>query len=83
MKFTVGWTSDAKRDLTRYWLDARDRVSINEAAADIEQSLATNPLEVGESRAGNVRVLIVEPLAVIFSVRPADRLVKVVQVTRR
>ena len=81
MKFTVVWTDSAEQDLAQFWLGARNRISIDEATQRIEAELATNPLHAGESRVGNVRVLTIEPLTVVFSVRPADRLVKVVQVT--
>jgi len=58
-------------------------LAIDEAIVAIEHELATNPLNAGESRGGNYRLMIVEPLAVVFSVRPDDRLVKVVQITKR
>lgn len=83
MKFTVVWTAKAEQDFVRFWLDARDRISIDEAVASIEDALATNPMSAGESRVGNHRVLIVEPLAVVYSVWPDDRLVKVSQITKR
>ena len=83
MRFTVGWTPGAKADLLRFWLGARDRVSMDEAIEAIEHTLANNPLDAGESRFGNFRVMTVEPLSVVFSVRPDDRLVKVVQITKR
>jgi len=83
MKFTVSWTTRAEQDLVRFWLAARDRISIDEAIAVIERELATNPTSAGESRNANFRVLTVEPMSVVFSVRHDDRLVKVVQVTKR
>ncbi len=83
MKFTVTWTSTVEEEFTRSWLAARDRISMDEAIVAIERTLATNPLEAGESRFGIFRVMTVEPLTVVFSVRPDDRLVKVVQITKR
>lgn len=83
MKFTVGWTPSAEYDLTRCWLESRDRQAIDDAVQRIEQELSSRPLDAGESRTGAMRILIVEPIAVYFSVRADDRLVKVVQVTRR
>ena len=83
MKFTVGWTPHAKADLARFWLAARDRISMDEAIVAIEHELATNPMNASESRSGRYRVLIVEPLAVLFSIRPDDRLVKVVHISKR
>jgi plasmid stabilization system protein ParE len=82
MKFTVTWTTNAEQELTRLWLAGRDRMAIDEAVAAIESTLATNPLDAGESRSGNVRIVIVEPLVVLVSIRELDRLVKVVHVAR-
>ena len=83
MKFTVNWTAKAEEALARYWLAARDRISIDEAIVVIEHELATNPMNVGESRFGNFRVMTIEPMFVVFSVWPDDRLVKIVQITKR
>lgn len=83
MKFTVSWTTNAEADCAQNWLDAHDRVSMNEAIVAIEHELITNPLSAGESRFGNFRVLTVEPISVVFSVRFDDRLVKIVQITKR
>jgi mRNA-degrading endonuclease RelE of RelBE toxin-antitoxin system len=83
MKFTVGWTPSAEHDLTCCWLESRDRQAIDEAVQRIEQELSSRPLEAGESRTGTMRVSIVEPIAAFYSVRADDRLVKVIQVTRR
>lgn len=82
MKFTVGWTETAQRTLTEIWLAARDRQAIHEANADIESALATRPLTAGESRAGAFRIYCSGPLAVVYSVSEADRMVKVAEVTR-
>lgn len=83
MKFTVGWTPAAEQELLRFWLAARDRLSIDEAVQTIELQLATDPMNAGESRVGTVRVLIVEPLSVVFSVRVEDRFVKVIEISHR
>ena len=83
MKFTVSWTAQAEESLVRSWSRARDRISIDEAVAVIEHELATNPTNAGESRFGNFRVMTVEPISVVFSVWTDDRLVKVVQITKR
>ncbi len=82
MKYTVTWRPKAETTLTQMWLGGRDRQSIQEAAERIEQQLANWPLEVGESRVGNHRILIDDPLAVVYSVWPQDQVVKVVEVTR-
>jgi len=82
MKYTVTWRASAEQKLTQMWLEGRDREAINDATTQIEQILGTDPLNAGESRSGNYRVLVEDPLAVVFSVWPQDRLVKVVEVSR-
>jgi plasmid stabilization system protein ParE len=77
MRFTVVWQREAERRLAKIWADARDRQAVTDAADAIDALLRTAPLEVGESRVANVRVLVVLPLAVYYDVRPDDRLVSV------
>lgn len=72
MRFTVTWTPLAKQALTQLWLSARDQHSVREAADRIDELLATAPMSVGESRVDPVRVLVVEPLSVFYSVRFQD-----------
>ena len=82
MKFTTSWLPSAESRLLEIWLAARDRQAIQEANADIESVLATRPLTAGESRAGAFRIYCSGPLAVVYSVSEADRMVKVAEVTR-
>ena len=82
MKFTVTWRVSAEHKLTEMWLGSRDREAISEATTQIEQILGSSPLNAGESRSGDYRILIADPLAVVFSVWPEDRLVKIVEVSR-
>ena len=82
MKFTVIWLPTIEAKLTQLWLAGRDREAIREATVEIEQTLATKPLSAGESRVGNYRIFFADPLAVMYSVWPEDRLVKIVEVSR-
>jgi hypothetical protein len=52
-----------------------DAVALRRAAADIELALSDNPAELGESRVGAERVLIIDPLAVIYEVFEAAQVV--------
>ncbi len=80
MKCTVGWTPHAELELTRMWLSANDRAALTRAVEQIEVCLATDPEHAGESRVANLRIMIEPPVGVVFSVRPDDRLVKVVEI---
>lgn len=82
MKYTVVWPAEVEQKLTQMWLAGRDRQAISEATDRIEQVLGSDPINVGESRAGNFRILVEDPLAVIYSVSPKDCLVNVVEVSR-
>ena len=83
MTFTVLWKPTAERELTQLWLAAADRQAIAEAADRIDAELRRAADSVGESRSGDVRILIVPPLAVYFDVSPADRLATVFAVWQR
>lgn len=82
MKFTVTWLPSAETRLIQIWLSARDRQAIQEANSNIESVLASQPQTAGESRAGTFRIYCSGPLAVVYSVSEADRMVKVAEVTR-
>jgi hypothetical protein len=82
MTFTVVWSTDAERVLTRLWTDASDRRAVADAANAMDVLLRTAPLEVGESRAADDRILTVLPLSVHYDVRTDDRLVEVWAVWR-
>ena len=82
MTFTVIWSPKAKGTLAQLWNDAPGRQAVTEAADAIDVLLRTDPLDVGESRVANIRILTVFPLAVYYDVREADRLVSVWAVWR-
>jgi hypothetical protein len=82
MKYTVIWQPLAERALAHLWVRAQDRNGITIAANTIDALLRRNPLTRGESRTGDLRVLVIPPLAVRFHVRELDRLVVVVGVWR-
>ncbi len=82
MKFTVVYAPEAERRLIELWLDSAARRAVTAAADVIDEILASNPMEVGESRPEGMRILFMEPLAVIFRVQGEDRKVIVTEVWR-
>lgn len=68
MKFTVVWSLAAEQRLTELWLGARDRIALTGAAREIDQLLSSDPQQVGESRSGRSRILIIPPLAAFYEV---------------
>lgn len=80
MKYTVTWKPSAQRRLTDIWVVAPDRRAVTGAADAIDKLLRASPQDQGESRSGSVRILIVSPLAVVYDILEADRLVEVLSV---
>jgi plasmid stabilization system protein ParE len=80
VKYTVTWKPSAKDRLTEIWMTAPDRSAVASAANTIDRLLGDNPLQRGESRSGTCRILVVEPLAVVYDVHELDRLVKVLSI---
>lgn len=73
MIFDVIWRPRAEKALAQLWLAAADRQAITIAAHSIDQQLRRDPNSIGESRTGATRILIVEPLAVLYEVIDDDR----------
>ena len=82
MKYTVVWQAPALRRLAELWNDATDRAAIARAADAIDRLLGTDAAQQGEARSGNMRILFVGPLAVLYEVEELDRLASVFAVWR-
>jgi hypothetical protein len=54
-------------DLAAIWVDAPDRQEVTDAANVMERLFKQDPLNVGEARDGNSRILIVAPLRPILT----------------
>jgi hypothetical protein len=80
--FTFRWTRSALNELAELWTSApsRTRSEITAAVALLDQQLRDSPLDRGESRAGNSRVVFVNGLTFDYHVLPVDRLVRVTRV---
>jgi hypothetical protein len=77
MNYTVVWRPTAEQALAQIWIDAVDRQAVTDAADLIDAILRTSPHDVGESRAGNTRILTVMPLSIYYDIHEEDRLVAV------
>ncbi len=80
MRCTVIWTPDAEQELAGVWLGASDRNAVTQASHTIDQRLERDPLNEGESRSNDRRILLVPPLGVIYCVHPEDQSVDVLHV---
>ena len=77
MKYRITWTRSAQEHLAGVWLVSADRQAVTSAAAWIDAQLTNDPQTQGESRSGNVRILIQRPLGVLYEVVEEDRIVYV------
>ena len=80
MRYTLIWKPSVEQRLAEIWLEAADRRAVTGAADRIDRQLRTRPLAVGESRDMQRRILIDDPLVVVYKVLEADCMVHVVGV---
>lgn len=76
--YRVSWTRRAINQLAAIWANATDRNAIAAASYAIDQALANDPENEGESRPNGQRVTYALPLGVRFRVDPIQRRVRVV-----
>jgi hypothetical protein len=77
MKWTVVWQPSSRDRLAELWNVGPNRATDARAADQIDLPLQRDPLNQGESRDEDVRVLIEEPLAVYYRVSQDDCMVSV------
>ena len=80
--YTVVWVQSAEDELVEIWMDGPDKNEISTATNAIDLILHSNAESKGSELSEGLRTLHCSPLRVIFSVRPADRIVEVVLVRR-
>lgn len=80
MKYTVTWLPDSVEMLAEIWTIAHDRRAVTVAANHLDRLLESNPLDVGEERAGADRIAFEPPLQILFRVDLKQRLVLVTMV---
>jgi hypothetical protein len=69
VNYQVRWDSAAFRRLRSAWRRADEPQAAADAFDQIEERLTRDPHSQGESRAYGLRILIVQPLAVLFKAR--------------
>lgn len=80
MKFTVTWTEQARNELCELFMVVSDRGELSRIVNALEQELALQPESLGESRDGNVRVVMESHFGIMFEAIPNDCLVKVFRI---
>lgn len=77
MKYTVVYLPSAEQQLADLWLKAANPSAVSLAADKIDRLLRDDPLSVGESRVSTLRILVEEPISVVYDVHKEDLVVKV------
>ena len=80
MKYTVVWKPAAEAELAKLWMSARNRSEFTAAADSVENLLKYDPHAQGESRSAGTRLLILDLIAIRFTIIEDDRLVEVLSV---
>lgn len=80
MSHTVIYVPSAEQELADAWLAAPDRAAVARAAHVLDQRLARDPANVGESRPGGRRIAHEAPLGLLYRVDAASRTVHVLRV---
>jgi hypothetical protein len=77
--FTVIWRTRALDELADILVqsDLNTQDLIERQVTALNNRLATDPLDVGESRGGNRRIAIADPICVLFEVSAANGIVRV------
>ncbi|MBP85994.1 MAG: hypothetical protein CMJ64_04635 [Planctomycetaceae bacterium] len=74
MKFEVEWVPAAEQQLADIWLAAEERDLVRRLSAEIDRSLSSDPMSVGESRESDeIRVAISDSFTVRFQVLPVQQ----------
>lgn len=82
MKYEVIWAGRSEELLADFWMRAANRAAVTTAANSIDHMLARNPWKVGVAKFGTMRVVIEDPLIVLFEIIEDDRRVRVMDVWR-
>lgn len=82
MNYAVAWKPSAEQELAQIWLNAPDRPAVTEAANRLDALLQADPYATSESRGGPTRILIEDPLAVLFEVDDDSHFVDVLKIWR-
>ena len=80
MPYTVTASNEVHDQLAQIWIEAPDPKAVSAASNLIDHILRTAPLTWGAVQ-GDQRVLTIDPLTVLYTVSPNDRLVEIVRYT--
>jgi hypothetical protein len=74
MSYQVLWLEEAEEELAQLWV-TRETAELARIVNQMIELLERDPLEAGESRSGDERILIESPYGIRFVVDPQSHLV--------
>ena len=80
MKFTVTWTTEAENTLCELFMAISEPGEFSRLVNEIERELGRNPEHVGESRNGQLRVVMQDHVGILFEINAVDRTVNVIHI---
>jgi mRNA-degrading endonuclease RelE of RelBE toxin-antitoxin system len=80
MNYTIAWLEEAQDQLAAVWMAADDPRAVNDAVEFLERLLRYAPLDQGESRSGDLRIVFSDPIGVLYRVDQDRRTVLIVSV---
>ena len=80
MNYVVVWLTAAETELAAVWVASPRQAEVTAAVANLDQHLATDPSDLGESRDQGRRIAFSEPIAMLFRVYENSKTVVVTQV---
>jgi hypothetical protein len=81
MRYTVVWTATALQQHAEVWVEHVDRAAVNRDVDSVDRELRDDPDEKGDDYFGD-RYVLLPVIWALYSVVPADRLVRVLQIGR-
>jgi len=76
-RYTVTWQPAAEAELIQLWMQAQNRNQVAAAVRAIDSALAIDAESKGLLIAEGLHAFNEPPLRVLFTVRPADRVVEI------
>lgn len=80
MSWTIYWSEAAEAELELILSTAPDPPKLLVACTQLEQELKTNPIEAGESRTENYRVIFCLPMVAYFVPHPQQAAIQITHV---
>jgi hypothetical protein len=82
VKYVVLWMPTAISSLADVWMSATDREAVTKSSQRLDILFAHHPLDIGESRDVDRRLVIDPPLQVLYRVLDSTMRVEVLSVAR-